>query len=95
MHATDVQERIGIVNQTLTPKEAKDLMLQVIDDQINFEKIKNWCNWECNHGTDAHVCEEALAQLQQRRKEILAIVEEAQHSGAKLNVKGEFYISFE
>lgn len=95
MTATEVSQKINIVDGCFTPSEANDVVEAMIEGKINFHKVKRLQQWlgDCNCETkDAKRRIEELTQEQEKAKAFFAA---AQKAGRKVVIKGKLEFSFE
>ena len=72
-----------IFDEQLTPSEAKELLLDVLQCTVSFYKVKNWRH-VMHYGIPDPIYNEKLNQLEKTRQEVLAQVEESINSGVDL-----------
>lgn len=63
-------DNFKLIDGTFSVKEAIEILLALVDNKINFHKLKIFSTEECTGHTDEH-SEQRVMQLQLIRKELL------------------------
>ncbi len=95
MSSTEVIEKINIVDGCFTPAEAAEIIDAMIEQKINFHKVKSLQQWlgDCNCPTkDSKVRIQELSAAQEKAKAFFA---EAHRAGRKITISGKLELSFQ
>ena len=76
----------SITRDQFSPSEAKDVIKNLIDSQLNFYKLKQLQNWIGDHSAAQEELEEKLALLEKRKEEFESIIEQARQLNCSLTV---------
>jgi hypothetical protein len=95
MNSTQLNKMIELVNDSFTPSEVNNMILQSIDNQINNYKLKNLSNWIHDHNCDQGFYEKKINQLIQRKQELQGMIQEAQNTGCNLKLTENLEITLE
>lgn len=98
-HATNFKSSKEITNLKLIdgvyqPAEAKEMLMSIFSDKINFLKIKNWSSVERTGKSDSYALNR-IEQLSQSSKIFAELVSNAQMLHKKLVIKGHIEVSLE
>ena len=69
-------ETIDLIKGTFQPKEAQEILSQLLASKINFHNLKNWSSRERLGKPDAH-SEQRLKYLEESRKNVDIIISKA------------------
>ncbi len=69
-------ETIDLIKGTFTPDEAREMLLQLLIDKVNFHTLKNWSSRE-RYGKPDIISEQRLDYLKEARKNIEMFVSQA------------------
>lgn len=69
-------ETIDLIKGTFTPDEAREIILQLLIDKINFHNLKNWSSHERFGKPDA-ASEQRLKYLDESRKSVEMFISQA------------------
>lgn len=84
------KENIQIVefnDGDFTSSEMNELMIKMIDDRINHQKIQYLRNWERNHSTSRVPYIKKIAELKQKKNELTNIIAQAKEKHKKVNIQ--------
>lgn len=76
-------ENIELIKGTFTPREAREILVELLNSKINFHNLKNWSSHERAGKPDAH-SEQRLAYLNESRKKVETFF--AEHINEEKNV---------
>ena len=93
MQTVELMQSLKFPDGTLRPTEAKEVLLKIIEDQIDFYKLQHLSQWIKNNTTDPNVLHEKISQLEQNKKELEDIIQVAKTEGCSLNIEGDFKLS--
>jgi hypothetical protein len=95
MKSTQLNKTLQLINDSFSPSEVNNMILQSIDNQINNYKLKNLSNWIHDHKCDQGFYENKINQLIQRKLELQGMIQEAQTSGCNLKLTENLEIILE
>jgi hypothetical protein len=95
MNSLKLNKSIQLVDDSFTPSEVNNMILQSIDNQINNYKLKNLSNWIHNHNCDQGFYENKINQLKQKKEELQKMIQEAQSTGCNLKLSDNLEITLE
>ncbi len=95
MIATEVIQKVQLVEGAFTATEAADVVNALIDEKINFHKIQRWCHNEHDENCDNTYTNARIQELLAEKKRAKEILAEARRSGAKVSINGILEITFE
>jgi hypothetical protein len=95
MKSTQLNKMLELVNDSFSPSEVNNMILQSIDNQINNYKLKNLSNWIHNHNCDQDFYLNKINQLIQRKQELQGLIKEAQTTGCNLKLTENLEITLE
>jgi hypothetical protein len=78
-------DTIKLIRETLTPREAKEVLRDIFRSKINFHNIKNWSSEERYGKPDQHADERA-EELRYNWKQIEQMLEEAELLGKNVTI---------
>lgn len=61
-------QQIELIKGEFTNTEASRVILNLIDEKINFNKIRNLQIWESNHQTDTTEIKNRIKELEQQKE---------------------------
>jgi hypothetical protein len=93
MYTSELMQKVQFINGTFTPTEAREVILKVIDDQINYHKLQHLSSWIKDDSVSPELLENKIAELERRKRELTGLIREARAEGAKLTINGGFNIS--
>lgn len=83
-----IKQEIQLVKGEFTPSEASDVVLSLIDQKINFHKIQRLQIWEGNHLCETEQLDDRIAELNQEKDRMRAILAKARATGSQLKING-------
>lgn len=92
MQVTESMQKVQFINETFSPSEAKDVILKVIDDQINYYKLQDLSCWMKNNPSQQEVACDRIAQMKQKKEQLSEIIKEAEAVGQKVKLSCDFDI---
>lgn len=84
---------VNLINEDFTPIEAKDILLEMFNKNINFNKIRNFSS-QVRYGVDD---EEALKRIEILKHSVASInqiLKEAHQQGKVLKIKSTVEIDY-
>lgn len=94
MIATEVKQKINLIDGKFTPSEASDIIDALIREKINFHKIQRLQSWIGDENCDNEPLNGRIGELVEERKKARAFFKEAKQAGANLVINGTLEISF-
>lgn len=94
MAATETIQKVLLVNGEFTPSEAAEVIGSLIDQKINFHKIKRLQQWEQDHYADTSTIENRIRELEKEKRAAKAFIRQAQEEGGNFTIHGELRICF-
>ncbi|MCB0609750.1 MAG: hypothetical protein H6562_11580 [Lewinellaceae bacterium] len=94
MTATETIQKVLLVNGEFTPSEAAEVIGSLIDQKINFHKIKRLQQWEQDHYADTSTIENRIRELEKEKRAAKAFIRQAQEEGGSFTIHGELRICF-
>lgn len=85
-------ENITLINGVFTPDEAKEVLLTLISNKIHFHQMKNFSSEE-RFGKSDPLSSKRITELEESRKQVIALLAKAGNSGHKLIVESILQIS--
>lgn len=70
------KETIELIKGSFSPDEAKEILLQMLNNKMKFHKLKNWSSQERFGKPDAF-SEERLKSLEESRKKVEKLLSES------------------
>lgn len=87
-------QSINLLKGQYNPKEAKEILLDIIVNQINFHKLKNLSSRVRFERPDAE-SEKRIQELQEAKDKITSIIQKALKEDVKLKIESNITISRE
>jgi hypothetical protein len=87
-------DTIKLIRETLTPREAKEVLREIFRSKINFHNIKNWSSEERFGKPDLHAQQRA-DELRADWNELEMIIEEATMYNKNLRISVPVKIEIE
>lgn len=78
----EASKQFTLIEGVYTPEEAREVLMDVIHSNIQYQSIQNLSSYE-KQGTDDQSAQEYLHNLKQVRNEVLNLLNTAGHSGDK------------
>jgi hypothetical protein len=93
MYTSELIQKVQFLNGTYTPTEAREVILKVIDDQINYHKLQHLSSWIKDDSISPDSLENKITELKRRKRELSRLIREARAEGTKLTIDGGFNVS--
>ncbi len=94
MTTTDVTHKVQLIDGTFTPSEAWDLINALIEEKVNFHKLRRLSIWERDNLSDTSFDNERMHKLLQEKEAFKAIYREAKQNGKKIRINGIINVEF-
>lgn len=82
----NTNENVTLINGVVTPDEAKEVLLTLLNHKINFHRMRNFSAEE-RFGKPDPVSTKRLEELYESRKKVLSLLEDAASEGYKLEIE--------
>lgn len=92
MSAAGNKKNSEFVNNIYTPKVASTIVEELIDKQMNLEKLNYMKKWEQNHQLGMDVLNNELNNLRKKKKNLLNTIAAAKSKGKKVRLNGSIQI---
>jgi hypothetical protein len=83
---------LKLIDNKFTPGEAKEVLLTLINDKIRFHSTKNFSS-EVRTGISQEHSRQRIEELEEAKKEIIALIEKAEEMNILLDVESSIHIS--
>ncbi len=94
MVATDVKQKVKLIEGVFTPDEASDVLEALIRQKVNFHKVKRLQTWITDASVDTSNLEGRIGELLRDKKSAMEFIEEAKREGFNLHIQGKVEITF-
>lgn len=88
-----VAQKIQLVKGEFTPSEASHIIVNLIDEKINFHKIQRLQIWEGNHKCKTDQLDERIKELEKEKVIAREFINNSRNLGQKLKINGILEIS--
>lgn len=88
-----VTQNIQLVKGEFTPSEASHILMNLIDEKINFHKIQRLQIWEGNHKCVTRDIDSRIKELEEEKKIAQEFINSSRGSGKNLCINGTLEIS--
>ncbi|WP_051286106.1 hypothetical protein [Salinimicrobium terrae] len=83
---------LKLIDNKFTPEEAKEVLLTLINDKIKFHSTKNFSS-EIRTGLSQEHSRQRIKELEEAKKEIIALIRKAEDVNILLDVESSIHIS--
>lgn len=83
-----------LITGQYTPSEAKEILLNMVDNKINFHKIKNLSSEIHSEKPDIE-SQKSIEELKEARKQIITLIQKAKDDNTNLKIESTISIDFE
>lgn len=84
----EIKQKVQLVKGEFTPSEALDIINALIDEKINFHKLKRLQLWEGDHRCDTGQLDGRIQELQEERKLAKNFLANSIAQGRKIRING-------
>lgn len=84
---------VDLINEDFTPIEAKDILLEMFNKNINFNKIRNFSS-QVRYGVDDEEALKRIEVLKHSVESINQILKEARQNGKVLKIRSTIEIDY-
>lgn len=81
-------QKIQLVKGEFTPSEASHIIMNLIDEKINFHKIQRLQIWEGNHKCETDELDGRIEELQKEKEIAREFINNTRSLGQKLKING-------
>ncbi len=85
-----VSEQTPLVKGIYNSSQARDIVKNLIDSQINFYKLENLKSWEACHSEENTHWMTKIDELTQKRDEYIQLINKAKEEGLDINIESTF-----
>lgn len=89
-----IEEEIRLIDGKFDPEEAKELLLNIIGNKIQFHNTKNFSSEICFGKPDQKSLEKLL-RLREAREIVIDLLKEASRNNCSIQIQSRINISFE
>lgn len=88
-------QKIQLVKGDFTPSEASDIIMNLINEKINFHKLQRLQMWEGNHKCSTDQLDGRIGELQKEKEIALEFINSIRGLGKNLKINGtlEIFVS--
>ncbi len=94
MTSVDLVQKLRLLFGKFTPSQARDLVNNMVDEQINQHKLQHLSKWIGNNNISSKKLDETINQLNETKKELLGAIDQAQAEGMNVRLDGSVDITF-
>ena len=94
MVATEVLQKVQLVEGEFTPSEASSVVQALIDEKINFHKIQRLCSNIHDEQCDTVYPNNRITELMGEKTKAKEIIAEARALGYDLKIEGTLELTF-
>jgi len=91
---TDTQ-KIQLVKGNFTATEASEVIMNLINEKINFHKLQRLQMWEKDHMFNTDPLNARIKELKKEKKIVKEFIENLKSSGQKIKINGVLELSVE
>lgn len=81
-------QKVQLVKGEFTPHQASDVVMSLLDQKINFHKLKAIQLWEQNHNYDQEPIKNRIKQLEAEKVIASDFISKMMLEGKNLNIEG-------
>lgn len=81
-------QKIQLVKGVFTPSEASNVIINLINEKINFHKLQRFQIWENNHNSKTDHIDQRIKQLEKEKEIATDFINHCEDSGLHLKVNG-------
>lgn len=86
-------QNVQLVNGNFTPSEASHIIMNLIDEKINFHKIQRLQIWEGNHICRTEQLDGRIKELEKEKEKTREFINKTRSLGKDLKINGILEIS--
>jgi hypothetical protein len=83
-----VNQKIQLVRGEFTPSEASDIIINLINEKINFHKLQRLQMWEGNHTCQTDELDGRIGELEKEKATAREFINSKRGSGQNLKING-------
>lgn len=87
MSQTTQSLSMPLIQGKFSPNEAGEMLLQMLESQITYYKVKFLSNWEKDHKTHSEMHDLKIEELTKRKMRLREMLENARKQGVHLNIE--------
>jgi len=85
---SEIKQKVQLVKGEFTPSEASDIFNALIDEKINFHKLKRLQLWEGDHRCETGLLDSRIKELQQERQLAKKFLADTIAQGRNIRING-------
>lgn len=83
-----VHQKIQLVKGEFTPSEASDIIINLINEKINFHKLQRLQMWEGNHLSKTDELDGRIGELEKEKETAREFINNTKDLGQNLKING-------
>lgn len=87
------KQTVQLVKGVFTPSEANEVMISLINEKINFHKLKRLQLWEKNNAFDTNQLDNHIEELLREKENLIKIIADMEAIGKNLKISGTLEIT--
>lgn len=89
-----ITQKIQLVNGIFTPTEAAQVILNLIEQKINFHKIQRLQKWEANHNFNTETIDRRIKELKKEKRIAQEFMDQSNAAGKDVKINGVVELSY-
>lgn len=89
----EINQKVQLVKGIFSPSDASYILINLIDQKINFHKIQRLQKWEGNHHASTNDLDNRITQLEKEKEKVRAFIANSRKQGSNLNINGVLELS--
>lgn len=85
--------RIQLIKGNFIPAEASEIIMNLINEKINFHKVQRLQMWETNHNFKTDVIDERIKELESEKIKAKALFDKAKDQKLQLKINSSIEIN--
>jgi RNA binding exosome subunit len=91
--AEKINQKIQLVKGEFTAAEASDVILSLIEEKINFHKVRKLQQWEGNHRFETKLLDSRIDELREEKKVAKEFLDQMKSEGRSMKINGVLEIT--
>lgn len=92
MDEANFNQNVQLVQGIFSPAQAREIILSLITQKINFHKMEEVQLWEQNHDTDLQPLKNRIQELEKEKVRAKKFIEEVAVAGKNLEINGTLHM---
>lgn len=89
----NVTQKIQLVKGEFTPSEASSVIINLINEKINYHKLQRLQIWENNHNSKTDYLDSRIKELEKEKEIATHFINRSEDMGLQLKVNGVLEIT--